>query len=62
MHHLGVSTTRALSLIASPTHIGRPWYSAGFKEDRSGIPTSVNDPRLARWPKEYRKEVLEQVT
>lgn len=59
MHHLGVSTTRALSLVASSSDTStRPWYS-----DRSAareLP-SMDDPRLARYDESRRREILSQL-
>lgn len=47
MYCLGVSTTRALSLIASETEtVMRPWFSEQPRE----LP-DLNDPRLARYPR-----------
>jgi uncharacterized protein YdiU (UPF0061 family) len=52
MYHLGVETTRALSLIASETgHIERPWFSPQKQ-------LSLNDSRLQEYPLEFRKEVV----
>ncbi|KAL7540790.1 hypothetical protein ACHAXR_010390 [Thalassiosira sp. AJA248-18] len=62
MHHLGISTTRALSLIVSESPGGntstRPWYSEGNKA--RGIP-SMDDPRLAKYDVKQRKEILSQL-
>ena len=47
MHAVGVSTTRALSLIVSGTEtVERPWYDGRTLAER-GVPTSVNDPRVS---------------
>jgi len=64
MHHLGISTTRALSLVVSenspsgsPRNTSRrPWYSESNKEQK--IP-SMNDPRLMLYPKEKRIQIIE---
>jgi len=57
MHHLGVSTTRALSLIVSKSETAeRPWYSG--KEN-----TSMDDSRLSEVPPEMRqmfRQMLQQ--
>lgn len=56
MYHLGISTTRALSLIVSSgDSVQRPWYS-----DRAGgddMP-GADDPRLARAPPELRQMLM----
>jgi uncharacterized protein YdiU (UPF0061 family) len=58
MHWLGVSTTRALSLAVSQTAtVQRPWYSDNVVVN---IP-SMDDPRLARFPEEQRKEIIRQL-
>jgi len=47
MHHLGISTTRALSLCVSQSEtVDRPWYDANTGKGTE-IP-SADDPRLAR--------------
>jgi uncharacterized protein YdiU (UPF0061 family) len=52
MFHLGVETTRALSLIVSETgKIERPWFSPKKQ-------LSLTDSRLKDYPLEFRKEVL----
>jgi len=60
MHHLGISTTRALSLIVSENGdtSNRPWYSDTNKSNE--IPT-MDDPRLARYDKKQRKEIISQL-
>ena len=60
MHHLGISTTRALSLIVSEGGdvSKRPWYS----EQPSFKLTDVNDPRLAMYPLEKRQQIVAQLT
>jgi uncharacterized protein YdiU (UPF0061 family) len=56
MHALGVSTTRALSLVISGEEkVQRPWYSNSSVE-----PPSLDDPRLARFPLEMRKMLIQQ--
>ena len=50
MYHLGISTTRALSLIVSDSaRIERPW----FPQKR----LTLDEPRLRNYPPEFRKEV-----
>lgn len=57
MFHLGVSTTRALSLIASETErVMRPWFSDAPRS----VPT-IDDPRLARYPKDLLPMLLYQL-
>ena len=58
MHHLRVSTTRALSLVVSETEtVARPWYTDDAK---LSVPT-LDDPRLQRFPLEQRKLVIQQI-
>jgi serine/tyrosine/threonine adenylyltransferase len=58
MHHLGVATTRALSLVVSGTEtMQRPWYA---DNSRISIP-SLDDPRLSQYPLQQRKEILERL-
>jgi uncharacterized protein YdiU (UPF0061 family) len=58
MWHLGVRTTRGLSLVVSQTDtILRPWYSEGAKLEL----TSEDDPRLARYSPEERRAILAQL-
>jgi uncharacterized protein YdiU (UPF0061 family) len=64
MHNLGVSTTRALSLVTSLSMLTqRPWYSPNHRAQSSqvDIPTSIDDPRLARFPPEIRSQVISHV-
>ena len=62
MHHLGISTTRALSLIVSDDPEGdtsaRPWYSDGA-QTRS-LPT-MDDPRLAQYDDKQKREIITQI-
>ena len=63
MHHLGVSTTRALCLIVSDGVNGdisrRPWYSKrGGGDDQ--IP-AIDDIRLARFDMARRREIINQL-
>ncbi|KAL7576374.1 hypothetical protein ACA910_018183 [Epithemia clementina (nom. ined.)] len=58
MHHLGIPTTRALSLIVSEKDtIQRPWYS----EDAKLRLPDLDDPRLAAYPLEERKQIIQQL-
>lgn len=58
MHHLGISTTRALSLVVSENDtIHRPWYS----DDAKLRLPSLDDPRLASYPLDQRKQILEEL-
>lgn len=58
MHHLGVSTTRALSLVASQElKIMRPWYSDSAS--KKNVP-QMDDPRLAHLSEGMRRMFLEQ--
>lgn len=60
MYHMGVSTTRALSLVASRTMtVDRPWFSA--EEAEAPALPSVDDPRLAHLPLQQRKMVIQQL-
>ena len=59
MHNLGVSTTRALSLIVSGSEtVMRPWYSANL--DRAQLP-SMDDPRLAGYPPQLKRRLIAQL-
>ena len=58
MYALGVSTTRALSLILSEGETTRrPWYSG--RNDAENI--DENDPRLAKFPLEQRRMLVAQL-
>lgn len=60
MHHLGVRTTRALSLVVSDKggdSVNRPWYSEGTQVK---LP-SPNDPRLANYSASERRQLLAQL-
>ena len=60
MHYLGIETTRALSLVVSEKDkIMRPWYQGN--DSVTALPTSVDDPRLARFPEEQRPLILRQI-
>jgi serine/tyrosine/threonine adenylyltransferase len=70
MHYLGISTTRALSLVVSETEFtNRPWYSEAASApslssnanlSRRTLPT-VDDPRLAQYSLEDRKRIVAQL-
>eukprot|EP00462_Mataza_sp_D1_P005804 CAMPEP_0175124308 /NCGR_PEP_ID=MMETSP0087-20121206/2710_1 /TAXON_ID=136419 /ORGANISM="Unknown Unknown, Strain D1" /LENGTH=611 /DNA_ID=CAMNT_0016406063 /DNA_START=161 /DNA_END=1996 /DNA_ORIENTATION=- len=56
MHQLGVSTTRALSLVVSQSEtVKRAWYSNSQKHS---LP-SLDDPRLAHLPAEMRPQLIQ---
>lgn len=59
MHNLGIETTRALSLIVSEdgNTSQRPWYSEGNKKK---VP-DMDDPRLAKYTLEQRKQIIAQL-
>lgn len=61
MHALGISTTRALSLIVSETDtVLRPWYreaAPGSMTAAARLP-DMDDPRLASYPPEERRKIL----
>ena len=58
MHYLGVQTTRALSLVKSNGDmVQRPWYS---DDAVLQLPT-MDDPRLADYSEEDRKQILRQL-
>jgi hypothetical protein len=62
MHHLGISTTRALSLIVSDDPGGdtsaRPWYSD--RAQTRALPT-MDDPRLAQYDDNQKREIISQI-
>lgn len=58
MHHLGVSTTRALSLVVSGSEqVARPW----FTKDSARPRITLSDPRIAHYSLAQRKEILREV-
>lgn len=59
MYWLGIETTRALSLIKSENGdtAHRPWYS----DDAVLQIPSVDDPRLAQYPEEERRQIIRQL-
>jgi uncharacterized protein YdiU (UPF0061 family) len=62
MHHLGISTTRALSLIVSEGPDGdtsdRMWYSSN---NASPPLPGLDDPRLASYNEEQKREILRRL-
>ena len=55
MAHLGVPTTRALSLVVSQQNtVQRPWYSEGTQ---LRLPT-MDDPRLASYSDEQKQQIM----
>lgn len=64
MHHLGIGTTRALSVVVSDGPMGdtsrRPWYSDGAKKGGNDLP-KMDDPRLAQYSIEKRREIIAQL-
>ena len=62
MFHLGVSTTRALSLIVSRSEgVMRPWFSGTPNPEFSEMPKHISDPRLAHLPLKMRSYILQQL-
>ena len=65
MHHLGIGTTRALSLILSEAPNGdesqRPWYREAVDDNVTVRLPDMSDPRLAMYPPEKRKVIIEQL-
>jgi serine/tyrosine/threonine adenylyltransferase len=58
MHYLGVETTRALSLVKSQTlTVQRPWYS----DDAVLQIPDMDDLRLAQYPEEQRRKIIQQL-
>mmetsp|Transcript_34466 Transcript_34466/g.83127 ORF Transcript_34466/g.83127 Transcript_34466/m.83127 type:complete len:454 (-) Transcript_34466:2227-3588(-) len=58
MYNLGIETTRALSLVKSDVDTSqRPWYS---DDAVLNIP-DMDDIRLAKYPEEQRKEIIDQL-
>ena len=56
MFNLGVSTTRALSLVVSGSEtVARPWFSPNAAQK-----LTIDDPRLARYGLERRKQIVAQ--
>ena len=62
MFHLGVDTTRALSLVVSQEPgdvVRRPWYDpAAASKPTPKI--EMDDPRLARFPDEVKRQIIAQ--
>jgi|NOAtaT_6_FD_contig_121_289412_length_2501_multi_7_in_0_out_0_1 uncharacterized protein YdiU (UPF0061 family) len=61
MYHLGIDTTRALSLIVSDKadKSRRPWYSNSSSTYQ--LP-DVNDPRLAQYTMDQRRQIISQLS
>ena len=59
MHSLGIETTRALSLVRSENGdtVNRPWYS----DDAVLQAPDLDDPRLAQYPEEERRQIIQQL-
>lgn len=59
MHSLGIDTTRALSLVKSEKGdtVHRPWYS----DDAVLQIPDLDDPRLAQYPEEERRQIIQQL-
>uniref|UniRef100_A0A7S3URY2 Selenoprotein O n=1 Tax=Heterosigma akashiwo TaxID=2829 RepID=A0A7S3URY2_HETAK len=62
MHHLGVETTRALSLVVSEGGdvSRRPWYAEALGGPSRALP-DMDDPRLAGYSLEQRRQILDQL-
>ena len=62
MHALGVSTTRALSLVVSEggDEVRRPWYRAEADAADDAPEISLDDPRLARFDDETKRRIIRQ--
>eukprot|EP00039_Didymoeca_costata_P004566 m.74287 g.74287 ORF g.74287 m.74287 type:complete len:646 (+) comp12453_c0_seq6:53-1990(+) len=59
MHSLGVSTTRAISLVVSQTEtVQRPWYS---NRNKGQPDINIDDPRLENIPMQLRQMFIEQL-
>ena len=62
MHALGVETTRALSLVVSRggDAARRPWYDSAADKSASGAGVSMDDPRLAKYPDDVKRQIIRQ--
>lgn len=61
MHALGIATTRALSLVVSDRDVvARPWYREAEVGTAAARLPQMDDPRLAAYPPEKRREILRQ--
>jgi uncharacterized protein YdiU (UPF0061 family) len=57
MHHLGVGTTRALSLITSQSEeVSRAWFHPAQSNAMA-----VDDPRIASYPLDVRRQIVREV-
>ena len=61
MFHLGVDTTRALSLVVSEGGdvVRRPWYDEK-KEEKPSPKITMDDPRLAKFPDDVKRQIINQ--
>ena len=62
MFHLGVDTTRALSLVVSEPPgdvVRRPWYDPAAAT-KPAPKIEMDDPRLARFPDEVKRQIIAQ--
>ena len=62
MFHLGVDTTRALSLVVSQEPgdvVRRPWYDPAAAS-KPAPKIEMDDPRLARFPDEVKRQIIAQ--
>jgi len=62
MFHLGVDTTRALSLVVSDPPgdvVRRPWYDPNVTQ-KPAPNISMDDPRLARFPDDIKRQIIAQ--
>ncbi len=71
MHHLGISTTRALSLVVSEGPGGdtsdRMWYSSSSSSSNASATSppplsGIDDPRLASYNDEQKREILRRLS
>ena len=62
MHALGVETTRALSLVVSRggDAARRPWYDSAADKSASSAGVSMDDPRLAKYPDDVKRQIIRQ--
>jgi uncharacterized protein YdiU (UPF0061 family) len=62
MFHLGVDTTRALSLVVSDPPgdvVRRPWYDPAV-QTKPAPKISMDDPRLSRFPDDIKRQIIAQ--
>ena len=62
MNALGVETTRALSLVVSRggDAARRPWYDSAADKSASSAGVSMDDPRLAKYPDDVKRQIIRQ--